>query len=81
MKKVDKRGYLDSNPFDYREGKDGKVFLTWEGNQVKILKGKEAEKFLSKVEAANDKEAQLIMAKLTGNFKRGNERASKQRYD
>lgn len=74
MKKVDKRGYLDSHPFDYREGKDGKVFLFWEGKQVKILKGKEADKFLSKVEAANEKEAQLIMAKLTGNFKRGNER-------
>ena len=74
MKKVDKRGYLDGNPFDYREGKDGKVFLFWEGKQVKILKGKEADKFLSKVESANAKEAQLIMAKLTGNFKRGNER-------
>ena len=77
MKKVDKRGYLDSHPFDYRVGKDGKVFLSWEGKQVKIVKGKEAEKLLRKLEAATEKEAQLIMAKLTGNFKRGNERAGR----
>ena len=74
MKKVDKRGYLDGDPFDYREGRGGNVFLFWEGKQVKIIKGKEAEKFLTKVGGASSKEAQLLMAKLTGNFKRGNER-------
>lgn len=42
-----------------------------------ILKGKESEKFLSKVSKANTIEAQLIMAKITGNFKRGNEKTSK----
>lgn len=81
MKKSDKRGYLDAQPFDYRAGKDGKVFLSWEGKQVKIVKGKEAEKLLSKLETATDKEAQLIMAKLTGNFKRGNERTLNKRSD
>jgi len=74
MKKVDKRGTLDADPFAYREGKDGKVFLFWEGKQVEIIKGKKAEKFLAKVRGASRKDAQLVMAKLTGNFKRGNER-------
>ncbi|TFG95140.1 ABC transporter ATP-binding protein [Candidatus Thorarchaeota archaeon] len=31
-------------------------------------------KFLEKVTHASSKDAQLIMAKTTGNFKRGNER-------
>jgi len=31
-------------------------------------------KFLERISAADEKEAQLIMAKSTGNFKRGNER-------
>ncbi|MDY7518898.1 MULTISPECIES: ABC transporter ATP-binding protein [Bacillus] len=40
-----------------------------------ILKGNDAEKFLNKINHANnDKEKQVIMAKITGNFKRGNER-------
>ena len=32
-------------------------------------------RFLNKVEGADDRDAQLAMAKATGNFKRGNERA------
>lgn len=40
-----------------------------------ILKGNDTEKFLKKINrASNEKEKQLIMAKITGNFKRGNER-------
>lgn len=39
-----------------------------------ILKGNAAEKFLNKINLShNDTERQLIMAKVTGNFKRGNE--------
>lgn len=40
-----------------------------------ILKGNDVEKVLNKITRANNKkEKQLIMAKITGNFKRGNER-------
>lgn len=74
MKKVDKHGYLATEPFDYREDKDGKIFLFWEGRQVKILKGRAAEKFLGKVAGLSKEGVQLELAKLTGNFKRGNER-------
>lgn len=65
---------LDIEQFTYRAGKDGKVFLYWEGKQIKIIKGKEAEKFLEKIKGASPRDAQLLMARLTGNFKRGNER-------
>jgi len=44
-----------------------------------ILKGKESEKFIAKIERADKMEAQLIMAKITGNFKHGNEKMNKLR--
>ncbi len=71
---TDQRGYLDTEPFEYQRGKDGRIFLFWEGRRVKVLKGKEAEKFSNKIGALDAKGAQVLMAKLTGNFKRGNER-------
>lgn len=68
---------MDSLEFDYRANKEGKVFITWQGKQVMILKGASAQKFLAQIEALEETEAQLLMAKLTGNFKRGNERLAK----
>jgi hypothetical protein len=75
MGNIDKRNRLDEAPFRYVVTKTNTVFIDYEGKQIKVLKGKEAEKFLKRVNAAgSDKELQLIMAKVTGNFKRGNER-------
>lgn len=75
MGHVDKRNRLNENPFSYQITKDNTVFIEFQGKRVKILKGKEAEKFLERIENAEDeKEEQLILAKITGNFKRGNER-------
>lgn len=74
MNRVDKRNRLDDNIFSYRTSKDGKVFIYWYEKQVTIIKGKRAEKFLAKVERVDSKQQQLIMAKETGNFKRGNEK-------
>lgn len=77
MNGIDKRNKLKEEVFSYRVSKDNKVFISWQGKQVMILKGKESEKFLYKVSEADTIEAQLIMAKVTGNFKRGNEKTSK----
>lgn len=73
-KPVDKRGILDEEVFSYRIAKDNKVFISWYGKQVVILSGAKAEKFISDIKNADDKDAQLIMAKVTGNFKHGNEK-------
>lgn len=73
MDNIDKRNRLKEEPFSYRVSKDKKVFISWHEKQVMILKGKESEKFLAKLERADALEAQLIMAKITGNFKHGNE--------
>jgi len=74
MSVEDRRNLLDEEIFAYRESKDGKVFITWNGKQVTILKDQAARKFLAAVAGLEGKAAQLVMAKITGNFKRGNER-------
>lgn len=79
MDNIDKHKRLEEEPFSYRVSKDNKVFLFWEDKQVKILKGKESKKFLDKIANADTFEAQLIMAKITGNFKHGNEKINKAR--
>ncbi|MEM8536095.1 MAG: hypothetical protein AAGF95_35045 [Chloroflexota bacterium] len=76
MSDTDKYNRLDDDVFSYQESKDGKVFLFWHGKLVKTLRGKEAHKFLSRISGLGHHEAQLVMAKVTGNFKRGNERQS-----
>ena len=74
---IDKRGILDDEIFSYRVTKDEKVFISYEGKHVTTLSGAKASGFISSVSNAEGKEAQLIMAKATGNFKRGNEKNAK----
>lgn len=74
MNKIDKRGKLQEKPFTFRETRDGKVFIYWRGKQITILKGKTAVKFLRDIANAGAEQAQLLMARVTGHFKHGNER-------
>lgn len=60
--------------FTYRAQKDGTVRIARNGRVVTTLAGKAAGRFLARVAIADDAEAQLVMAKMTGNYKRGNER-------
>ncbi len=68
---------MNKNTFTYEMTKSGKVFLFWGSKRIKILSGSAAQKFLAKVGELDESEAQLLMAKETGNFKRGNERQGK----
>lgn len=74
---VDKRNILDKEPFSYKLTEDKKIFIYWNGKQVTILKWKESQRFLDKIKSVDVKEVQLIMAKITGNFKHGNEKDNK----
>ncbi len=65
---------MDEEIFSYRITKDGKVLISWRGKLVTTLKGDRAQKFIGQIDEADDHAAQLIMARATGNFKRGNER-------
>ena len=73
MSKIDKRGKLLEEPFTFRETKDEKVLIYWRGKQVTILKGQVASKFLRDISSTDSMQAQLVMAKVTGHFKHGNE--------
>jgi len=77
MSPIDKRGILDEEVFTYKLTKDRKVFISCHGKQVTTLSGSKAEAFIADIEGSDRKEAQLIMAKITGNFKRGNEKLFK----
>ena len=60
--------------FSFRTTKDGRVFISWQGRQVVILKGKQAQRFAAQSQGLDAEGMQLLMARMTGNFKRGNER-------
>ena len=60
--------------FSYRITKQGDVTIDHHGRHAATLRGRAAERFLSRVQDASEEESQLAMAKATGNYKRGNER-------
>jgi hypothetical protein len=66
------------DPFDYRVTKSGQVLISRGGRQVVTVAGARAARLiaiLGSAEANGDEDAaQLALAKVTGNYKRGNER-------
>jgi hypothetical protein len=73
----DKRNLFDEQVFSYNQLKNGTIVISWHGKPVTTLKVEQAQKFLRRIAGANQRSAQLAMAKITGNFKRGNERQGK----
>ena len=74
-KALDRRGVLlKEQPFTFRQRKDGTVAIFWNQRPATVLAGKLAENFLVAAPERTDQELQLLMAKATGNFKRGNEK-------
>lgn len=69
-------GKVLTDEFGYSVSKDGKVFITYLGKQVMVVKGDKASALLAELEYADEFGVQDILAKLTGNFKRGNEKAA-----
>ena len=56
--------------FDYRLRASGEVLITRHGTPVTTLRGAAVQKFLKRVESGDP---QKVMARATGNYKRGNE--------
>jgi hypothetical protein len=73
MEAEERRGPAEE-VFSFRASAGGKVFLLWRGRTVKTLRGEEARRFLARIAGLQGEAAQLVMAKATGNFRRGNER-------
>lgn len=79
MSPIDERNRLDENPFDYQVYKNRNVQIYYKGKPVMLLKDRQAMDLTVKLERAEGKEVQLILAKITGNFKHGNEKLSKKK--
>jgi hypothetical protein len=55
--------------------RDERVLVSHDGRQVVALTGPEARRVIERLEVAENEEAeQMVLAKATGNFKRGNDR-------
>jgi hypothetical protein len=63
--------------FTYRTRKNGDVEVFHRARLAASLRGVHAQVFLAEVGSAGPAEGQQLMARLTGNYKRGNERAAK----
>ena len=75
----ERRTSIDDEAFDHAKRKDGTVVISHNGRPVTTLRGREAAKFARRIENLAGREAQLLMARATGNFKRGNERSGQDR--
>jgi len=61
----------DPNGFSFVTRSNGEVVISHHGRSVTTLRGRSAERFLRRVDTGDD---QQVMARATGNYRRGTER-------
>lgn len=64
----------DPEGFEYTTRADGSVVISHRGRDATTLRGGRAAAFLAEVELADPQE---VMARWTGNYRRGNERTAR----
>lgn len=64
----------DPNGFAWSQRKNGDIVIEHHGRRAATLRGRSALEFLEDVTVADEQD---LMARLTGNYKRGNERESR----
>lgn len=62
--------------FEFSRRKNGDVVITHHGLVATVLRGSRAAAFAEKVQSGDGQE---LMARMTGNYKRGNERRTSDR--
>ncbi len=67
---------MDDLGFTFRARKNGEVEILHRGRRATTLRGTVAGDFLATAATGDAAELQQVMARLTGNFKRGNERTA-----
>ncbi len=63
--------------FTFKRAKDGDVKITHRGRSAATLRGEKALWFLDDMEKLDSNAQQQEMARITGNYRRGNERSAK----
>jgi hypothetical protein len=66
---IDKRGRLESDPFDYRVRSGGQVEILRGGRVVIVVGGAKATKLAARLEGASEDERQLLLARASGHYK------------
>jgi hypothetical protein len=64
---------LAEDPFTYRITKDGRMLIGRGGRTVTVVAGKAAKTLATKIGVADDAGVQQLLARATGNYRRGNE--------
>lgn len=64
----------DPEGFTWTRRKNGEVVITHHGREAAVLRGSRADAFVARVA---DGDSQELMARVTGNYRRGNERTAR----
>jgi hypothetical protein len=64
---------MPEDTFTYRRA-GAAIMIFWRGREVKTMRGAPAVALLHKLDASDEDEQQALLARATGNFKRGTER-------
>jgi hypothetical protein len=60
--------------FTYVRRSSGEIVITHHGRPAGSVRGAAAERLWQKLDGADDEVTQHVLARVTGNYKRGNER-------
>jgi hypothetical protein len=72
---------VEQESFSYQINKQRQVRIFWQNRCVMTLGGARGEQLANALLEAGDEEVQYLLQRITGNFKRGNERkVRKQRH-
>lgn len=63
--------------FTYHVSKNGDVLIEHHGKLATTMRGSKAATFLAKLDRGTFRQQQQLMARVTGNYKHGNERLAK----
>ena len=72
-----KKQHIEDLGFTFRETKKGEIVIHHHGKQASILRGFRAQKVKEELNSSMFGEQQQLMARLTGNYKHGNERKNR----
>ncbi|MDP9482211.1 MAG: hypothetical protein M3P84_03210 [Chloroflexota bacterium] len=71
---TDRRGRLESDPFDHRITADGSIRISRAGRAVTVVRGDAARRLAARLLDAEPAEIQGELARATGQYRHGNER-------
>ncbi len=74
---IAKTDYPFEPPFEYRFAKDDKILIYRQGKLVMTITKEKARKLKNKMAGKSEHEIQFILAKITGQYKYGNEKQNK----